>query len=136
MKITKFDKPTCRRVSERVIELLRPLEEELGVKISPARGGKYIEDASFCGVFEFALVKEDGTVETKDRVAFRENAILVGLKEEDLDKTFTTPDGRTYTIVGLAPASYKRPILVVDKAGKRWKFEAEKVAFCLKREAA
>jgi hypothetical protein len=81
---------------------------------------------------EFAEKAADGTVLTKDAIAFKELCSLHGLSADDLGRDFTC-QGRTFKIAGLKPRATKRPILCDGDDGKQYSFPAKAVIMGLKK---
>ena len=114
--ITSFDRATCRKVGERVEEVLEELGKELGLNFS-YKGGSYA-DNNLTMKIEAATLSEDGSVNTKEADAFKEMAKLYGLKTEDLGREITL-SGEKFTIEGLRTRARKKPILLTRvKDGK------------------
>ncbi len=123
MKITTFDRSTCRDVSERIAKALAPLAQELGVSITP-RGGSY-GPGHYTLKVEVATIATDGKVRTKQSEDFQTLAKLYGMSPNDLGRTFRS-GGKEYTIAGLAPRKRARPI-IASCGGREYCFAAEDV---------
>ena len=69
-----------------------------------------------------SAVAADGTVETKEAMAFRTYAEMEGLKPEWLGRSFMDAQGVTHVIKGFRPRATKRPILTDSTAvgGRVW----------------
>ena len=119
-----MNRGTARNISERVMETLRSLEDELGVTFSQGNGS--YDSATFSMKIIAAIDSVDGSSRTPEMIAFEQKAMIYGFEPSDLGKPFTHA-GDTYKIVGLKSKSRKYPILGEDAQGKTFKFTANLV---------
>lgn len=125
--ITSLDKGMVHEISEKVLETLKSLETEYGVKFN-YKGGNFTP-SSFIFRLEAALVNPSGEVEDREREDYKKYAESYGLKKEWLDTTFTS-GGTTYTITGLATRRSKNPVMATSsRNGKTFIFPADMVVF-------
>lgn len=125
--ITSLDRGTVREISEKVIETLKGLEAEYGVKFN-YKGGNFTP-SNFVFRLEAALVNPSGEVENREREDYKKYAASYGLKKEWLDTTFTS-NNTAYTITGLTTRRSKNPVTAVSsKNGKTFIFPADMVVF-------
>lgn len=115
-----------RKASDKAVELL---QNELGsdYMVSYA-GGKYGDVGSI--TLEILKVGEDGEFESRIELEFKANAILYGLKPEDINAQFRFDifDTDWYRIIGAKTRNTKYPIIVERvKDNKRFKVPSEKV---------
>lgn len=99
----------AKKIDARVLELLRPLEKELGLKIT-FKGG--ILRGSNSAILKYAFTELDSNGEAKGPEAddFTRYATEYGLKPEDLHRTFKYK-GKTLKIVGLNLRAKSHPII-------------------------
>ena len=132
MKITEFDKPKCRVVGYAVEEALKEVGVEFGIRLK-YKGGSFT--STNCTVkIEASVIREDGTVITREADDFKRYCGLYNLLPEDLGKTIPH-DGDSFQIVGLAMKSHKYPILATNlKNGKIYKLKEAGVQRALGRK--
>lgn len=131
MKVTKFDRITCKRVGEQVTERLEQLAAELGLAIK-YKGGTFGE-GSFTMKIEACVIGENGIVHSKEREDFTRYAAMFDLDPAMLDQTIPMASGESFTITGLKPASEKFPVLARRTDGKTFKLTADGVRAAWKR---
>lgn len=103
-------------------------ENNLAIKFGTARFGS----TAVTFKVDVAEISASGDVMSKEVDAFKKNAMLYGLKPEDLGRTFSS-NGRTYRIKGLMTRSHRYPILCEDLNKKTMiKFPSETVARALR----
>jgi len=95
------DKTKCRQIESEAVEALQVLlGEKYGVKVS-FKGGQI--GGGFCALkFEFAEVKADGSVTTKEATNYKLYASGYGLPADGMGKTFLFR-GRQYKVIGMKP---------------------------------
>jgi hypothetical protein len=128
-KITKFGRPTCRKVSDEALEALNAVAEKFGliVKNEPGR----FTHNTFTAKFTFSVEASDGTGAPAD---FAQKARLVGLPEDCFGKEFTDFRNQTFTITGVNLRAKKYPVQVTKKSdGRGFKMPAAQVAAHLAR---
>lgn len=130
-QIKSFDRATTRIVNERILDLLEPLGEELGLKFQ-INGARFsTEGATF--KLEVATLSESGEANTAERSDFQSMAVLYGLQPSDLDQEFEL-NGNRYRISGLRPKRRRFPIAACRiPDGKTFIFPARTVVFQLER---
>ena len=127
-----FDRPTVKTTRERLQTALDAVAAELGCEIKVG-GATFESDGSRCCFkVDCAVAGEDGTVETKEASDFALYAAQFKLSPEDLGREFTK-GGKTFTVIGCKPKSYKFPILARRQDGKVFKFPAVVVRLGLDR---
>ncbi len=104
-----MDKRMARRIAERATELLKPLEQELGVVVS-SKGGSYSREGSLVIKMEFAEVR-DGVTMTSEATRLVELGSSYGLPEDCLGKKFTDGRGGEWVLTGMTQRSAKYPFL-------------------------
>ncbi len=101
-----MDKAQARSIATRVQELLKPLEEELGLTVSPL-GGSFDPSGSLVLKVEFAELR-DGVVMTREAVRLVQEGGLYGLPDDCLGKEFVS-GGQTFVLTGMTLRSQKWP---------------------------
>lgn len=121
-----MDRTKCRQIENEAVEALQVLlGEKYGVKVS-FKGGQI--GGGFCVLkVEFAEVKTDGSVETKEASNYKLNASLYGLPADGMGKTFHFRS-RTYKVVGLKPGCKYNILAERQPDGKRFCFQ-DRTAF-------
>ena len=122
--IKSFDRANLRIIDARVLELLKPLGEELELNFQ-ITGGTFAP-TNYRPKLEIALVNADGSVATKEAEDFKAMAKLYGFEASDLDKEVVINRKRVI-IKGLKPRSRKYPILGQVVGGKMFKYPANTV---------
>lgn len=126
-KITKFDRVTCKAMNEEVIAALQTVAKKYGVSVK-GLGGRF-SDQNWVTKIEFAVVGNDGVVQSKEVAAFNQYCHLFGMKREHFGAVFVV-QGRKFAICGLKPSAHKMPVLAKEvSTGKTFKFRLEQVPF-------
>lgn len=134
-KITTFNPTVCKALDARIKAALAPLAEELGIQITIG-GGSYL-GGSYKPKFEVAVITADGLVLTPEAMAFKQCAGMLGLKPDDLGRTFPSVGNRTMKITGYRTRAHRRPITTVCvEDGKTYVFETDAVKRALEKQAA
>ena len=97
--------------------------EGFSIKLLP---GTYDPRGTITFKVEASELSADGTVNTPERIAWKGARFIGGVETEWLDQTFTH-EHKVYTIVGLKPRSYVRPILCEGPDGRMAKFPVNMV---------
>lgn len=118
MKLTGIGRNECRIISERALEALKVLEQELGVKVEREGAGKFDKDSYFEFKVRFTLEGAD-----PGRKEFEAYASMFGLEAGDYGRPFVSR-GRTFRISGVQPRGQKYPVLATGDDGKTYKFAA------------
>ena len=119
-----MNRQKTKLVMDAALSLLKPLEQQFGVKVN-YKGGSF--DNDLCRLkFEFAEVQKDGTVLSDDAKAYLELATLYGLPKDGLGKEFSC-SGKKYVVCGFRPRS-RQSIVASRPDGKKFKF-APHIAF-------
>ena len=129
-----INKEMLRVLRDEINEALKAIGQRHGVTIK-AGSAKFTPEAAR---FALDVTANSATGETQDigAVEFKRNAIMFGLKPEDLGKQVVTGQG-VYTITGLKPTSYKYPILAKSlRDGRTYKLPASTVRHALATAAA
>ncbi len=125
MKITRFDRATCRELGARMAELLKPLEAEFGVQLAYT-GGTYDSTEAKLAI-RFKAGDEKTAIE-RARNEFALYAGMYGLSKEDFGKTFLF-NGKPYKLTGLNPSAPKYPIEGKSMStGKPYRFPRSAIA--------
>ena len=114
MKIDKFDRVICKRLGEAMLEAVKKIEGEYGVKFE-RKGGSF-SDTNYTMKIEASVVSKDGIVLSKEAGEFKRYCSMYNLEAEDLGKTFTDSTGTEWKIKGLSSRSNKYPI-IAEKIG-------------------
>lgn len=123
--ITTFTKAQTRLLAAEATAALEAVAARHGTTLT-YKGGTY--DTSFAALrFEFA-VGEGG----REAADFKRWALMLGLKETDLGRTFTAR-GATYTVVGYVPRGRYR-ILAKRGDGRTFRFLVSEVVRLLGEE--
>lgn len=117
MKITSFDTPTCRILSERISAAIQSVADEFGLDVKPA-GGKF-DTFKFTAKMEL-VVRETATGESAAKAEWDRWAEMFQLKKNDFGRSFTLR-GHIYTVSGVAP-SRKNAICATRGDGKVFVF--------------
>lgn len=124
--MSKITPTVCKLLDARIKAALGPLAEEFGVQIKIG-GGSYL-GGSYKPKFEIAAIAADGIAMTPEAEAFRQCATMLGLKPDDLGRTFTTAGRKTMKITGYRPRAHKHPVLAVCvEDGKTYVFGLDTV---------
>ncbi len=127
-KIKEFTRANVRTLMDEVHEALAPIAEKHGLVLD--RKGKTFYADKVPVMFQMLVRVEDSDGKVLDSKAqqFKASASLVGLKAEDLGKTFVIR-GASYEVSGLNLRAHKFPVLATSTAtGKTYKFPADTVA--------
>ena len=131
MKITEFNKSSCRILGHAIEQALQKVGEEFGLQLK-YKGGSFA--ANNCTLKIEALIISNGTVITREADDFKRYCGLYNLLPEDLGKIITN-DGTSFRITGLAMKSHKWPILAVNcHTGKTYKLKEASVQRALGRK--
>ena len=120
MKITRFDKATCKEVAKAAELALQEVAKTYGVSLA-YKGGSFSPN-NFTMKFETSVVGEGGIVLSKEATDFKSYCQMYNLEPTDLGKVFTSDDGTQYKITGITPRGGKYPILAESLSnGKTYK---------------
>lgn len=120
-----MDRNRCRQIEDSALKAMKGIEKELGIKIT-FKGGQI--GSSFCVLkYEFAEVKADGSVETREATNYKLYAKSYGLPEDGMGKTFMFR-GRQYKVAGMKPGCKYNIIGVRQPDGKTFCFQ-DRTAF-------
>lgn len=134
MKITAFDKPSCRVLRIAVEAKLQEVAKEFGIAIKTGHGTFMASNFNF--KVEACVVANDGTVLSKEAEDFKRYATSYGLEASDLGKEFELRL-ETYKIKGLSSRSTKFPIFATKLSdAKTYKFPEDMVKTLLKKVTA
>ncbi len=120
-----MDKAQARNIATRVQELLKPLEEECGLTVSP-RGGSFDPSGNLVLRVEFAET-QNGVAMTREAVRLIQQGVLYGLPDGCLGKEFVT-GGQTFVLTGMSTRSEKWPFTARNVGdGKTYKMSKSAV---------
>lgn len=129
-KVIGFNSASCKDVGEMVSQTLENLGKELGIKFN-YKGGSF-SPTSFTFKIKADLINAAGVNESQ-RQQFEQFAAMFGMLPEDYGKTVQIKRS-IFKIVGIAPNSWKYPILVENiVSGKGWKYPASTIQLLLGR---
>ena len=129
------DKKTLADLRIKIDQDLELLAKKHGLKIS-AGSCKYEGDGSAATFkLEVAVINENGTVESKERAAFRSLASLYGFKPEHLDRELTI-GGRRMKVNGLMPRRAKPVLMRELSSGKEYLYPVEPIVAMLEKAGA
>ncbi len=121
-----MDRPTVRTISDEAEKALQAVAKKFGLELK-RKSGRF-SSTSLTTKFEFSIKGQSPQV-----TEFKKFASLVGLKETDFGKTFTS-QGDTFTISGLNLRAKMYPVLAVSsRNGKTYKFNRNDVKLYLSR---
>lgn len=132
-KIKEFTRANVRTLMDEVQEALGPIAEKHGLVLD--RKGKTFYNDRVPVMFQMLVRVEDADGKVLDSKAqeFKAAASLVGLKADDLGKTFIIR-GTSYEVEGLNLRARKFPVLAKSmQNGKTYKFQADTVARSIAR---
>jgi hypothetical protein len=121
----ELSRATVKAISADAEQALQSVAKKYGLTVE--RGNGNFSSTSFMAKFEFSLAGEN-----RDATAFKTRAMMYGLKESDLGRSFKS-NGETFTISGLATKAKKFPILATNSKGQTYKFSASNVKLYLSR---
>ena len=130
--IKKLNRPAVAYIKKRLKTTLKPLAEELGVVIDLGRVSFRSTNGRF--PLNLAVLDCDGEPITEEIDSFRRDAKSFGFEPTDLGRDFVF-QGRSYTICGLSPKSWKYPVLAKSSNGVGHKFDCRTVLESLGRRA-
>jgi hypothetical protein len=116
------ERAKCRLIENESVEALQTLlGDKFGVKVS-FKGGQI--GGGFCVLrFEFAEVKKDGSVESREASAYKQYASMYGLPADGIGKAFQFR-GKQYKVAGMKPGCKYSILAERQPDGKRFCFEA------------
>jgi hypothetical protein len=119
-----MDSRKTKQIGAAMLSALAPVAKEFDCVIA-YKGGSYGDTAAILKI-EFAERSEAGIVMTQMATDFQTYAESVGLKADDLGKSFER-HGNTFKIVGFKPRATKMPVIAERQDGKRFKFREDDV---------
>jgi len=126
-----IDRKTIDLLRSEINEAIQAVADKHGVSLKASKGA-YSNGTHGSVSIEVATIDPGGMVQDRAAADFRNMASFFGFQPDDLGKTFTTPQGKTYTIVGLRPNARKTPIVARSAEGKDYVFP-ESIANLVKR---
>jgi len=117
-----------KEIQAAALAALASVEERFGVKVAFKAG--QIGDTYINLKFEFAEVGANGAAESAEAVEFKKYAHLIGLKPEDLGRSFQS-NGHTFTIAGMSLGRGRLPVMVTREDGMRFKYGRDTVRLAL-----
>jgi len=134
-KITAIGRPEVRFLRQLLSEAIdgnNEYLEEVGIHAEVGHGRFSSNNVTF--KVTLSVKSDTGEVLKPEVLAFKEHAVSFGLSADDFGKQFQTNDRKTYEIVGLAPRSWKYPVLCKNtRTGKVWKLPIDSVVRGLSR---
>ncbi len=131
MKIKKLNKQICQEIGREIERKLSGVAKMFGVNVK-VRGGKF-SLTSLTQKIEISIIDVDGNILSQASDDFKRYCSQYNLKPDDLGKTFTADNGRSYEITGLKINSRKFPITAVNvETGRGYKFPEKIVVDYLK----
>ena len=127
----EFNKPILRAMRVHLETVLIDFEKKFDVKVSV--GSMRYSETNAKIPLSIDCINDDGVVETKEVVAFKNQAQFYGLSPDNLHQEFAIGKD-TYKITGLNTSAKKYPIQAIGKDGKRYKFAVEQVKMFLSSE--
>ena len=106
--ITEFNRTNLPVLRMAMAASLAAIESQYGIKITVGNARFLADNATF--KIEMATIGTAGVANTRERDAFKREAVLYGLKPDDLDKEITY-GGQRYIIKGLNTRRSKYPIV-------------------------
>lgn len=135
MTVTSFNRTNHRFISDRIAQLLAPLEAEFGIKIDMHGGTLGGSEA----IFKVRGVVKDqvsGQVISVERQSFARYCTSYGLQPGDIDRKFIHKRD-SYQLVGLSPNRPKYPFDVIRlHDGQRMKFPRDLIVSLLSARRA
>lgn len=126
--MNEINRANLRILTEEIEAALAPIGKKHGVGFK--RGGGRFDSTSFTLKIEGALSGNGvGAPVDVDEENYRNKAASFGLKPEWLGESFNF-GGKTYTVVGLQPRRYKRPVVGM-RNGKKFIFDTNSVISAL-----
>lgn len=116
--ITRIDRATCRLIQSELQPALEQVGQKLGLSIT-LTPGTFTPQNLRCKV-EVAVKDENGEAMREEVMRFKSMAKYVGMKAEDLGRTFRW-GGKEYTIVGMTGAR-RLKVVGKDAAGRQYTF--------------
>jgi len=122
-KITQIDRPAARTIHTTFEQFLKGFGKDMGLTIS-CGNGRFSSHAIRFKV-EISVIS-DPSVADPSQADFEYHAASFGLSKDDWAKQFIS-GGKCYRICGVAPSSWKYPILGKTPRNKVYKFSAHVV---------
>ena len=107
-RITKFTKAEAKRTVDLILDEVSTLSNRLGIKISQKKGSYNAE--VFTVTFEIAVIREDGTVASKEATDYARYAEFLGITKPI--NSVIKIGGQQLMILGLNTRNRKYPIIV------------------------
>lgn len=121
-KIKKFDKPTVNHLRRLLDQELKAFGEKHGLKVTP--GNAIFMDGSVDVKVNFAIINEDGVVQTKEKENWDKYFHWYSFEKSDFGREFDYKGDR-FKITGLKPRN-RMPVLAQNvKTGKSLAFSRE-----------
>lgn len=120
-----INKPLLHTLRSEIEQALLEISKKYNLEIKAGSGSFSPSNATL--KLEISSKSTTGEVLTKEAVSFKTNAILFGLKSEDLGKTFRS-QGLTFKITGLNTKAHKMPVVAsCIENNKTYKFSVDAV---------
>jgi hypothetical protein len=122
--ITQFDRISCKVLRADITAALATVAQKHGIDIKPGSGR--FSPTSFTIKIEAAVRNDNGEAQSKDRVAYINNAMTLGLPK--IGTRFTSYTGGEFEITGLRTQARKRPVVARKLSdGTSWVFTIEQI---------
>jgi len=125
--MSKFDRPTVRKISDEAQAALEAVAAKYGMTLS--RGNGRFSPDRLTVKFDFCMASEGGVP-----ADFAKKAAMIGLPEDCFGKEFVS-GGTRYTVTEINLRRRKYPVSGAGPQGGRYKFTADTVKWGLERAA-
>ena len=122
-KITQIDRTSARTIQTAFSQFLKTFGQDLGI-VGSIGSGRF-DSRSIRFKVELSLA-DTSTLVDKSKNDFEFYCSRFGLSKDDWGKRFLSR-GKSYTICGIKPSSYKYPILGKNPKGVVYKFTSNNV---------
>lgn len=123
--IQDIDRSSIETIKQKIKEALKPVEEELGVRIQ--LGTSTFNADQLNTKITIIPLRDGNGPSTKHGVDFKRYARIYQLRPEDLGRKFRGPSNTIYELIGCAPKSHRFPLLGKRDDGKIFKFPVDSV---------
>lgn len=130
--ISLNDKKSLASLRIELDAALAKLGEKHGLKIHAGNARFEGDGSSVEFKLSIARINTDGSVESKERAAFRQLAASFGMKPTDLDRKLVI-GSRMLTIVGLMPRRSKPIVLKEQATGREYLYPVEPIVAMLNK---
>lgn len=121
--ITQFTAQSAGQVIDQLLADVNNLAKQYGLKMSKSKASYSEIDCNLTLTLSVPNNETPEEREFKQRIEFDALASLFGLTTDHYQHKFTS-NGEVFKLIGFKPKNRKYPIIGINKAGKRYKFEA------------